>query len=105
MPGVKGRSGRRTLIPTAPDHGIPPPGSDERSVRDHLIAVSMAIAENKIDARVGDTLIKAANAVLTSLKQEHSRTAVVELRQILEEAKSVAQAGLQREVKDRQHGK
>lgn len=105
MPGVKGRSGRRGLLPTASDIAIPDMGDTEDSVRLYLSAVAKAVAQSRMDPRTGDTMIKAANGVLTALKHRHNRTAVAELRQLLDEAKSVAKAGLAREVADRQHAK
>lgn len=102
MAGVKGRSGRRSILETAEDVALPEIGETEDSIRVYLAAVASAIANRKLDPRTADSLIRAGTGSLSAMKQKHQRLEMEELQELLKDARAVVQAGKAHEVADRQ---
>lgn len=81
---------------------LPELGDTEASIREYLAAVALAVATTMLDVRVGNTLINAAKLSLAALKQQNAKEEIEKLKRMLAEARSVSQAGRQREADDRQ---
>jgi hypothetical protein len=102
MAGVKGRSGRRSLLETAEEFALPEMGETEDSIRVYLAAVAVGVAKRQLDPRTADSLIRAGTGALSAMKQKNQRLEMYELQKMLDEAKAVVKAGKAHEVADRQ---
>lgn len=95
MPGTKGRSGRRPIVPPA-GLRLPPLGESELEIARYLAAVTEGVASGTIEARIADSLIAAARVALTAIKRVAEGREIESLNDLLAEAKGVAQAAQQR---------
>jgi len=82
---------------------LPEMGEDEDSIRKYAAAVNRGVASGQIDQRIGEVLLKGANLSLRAVAAKASRLDIHELRDMLERAEAVVQAGVAHETAERQH--
>ena len=78
-------------------------GETHEEIRSFMEWVVESVANDDLDARRADVMIKAARTGLAAVKDRDASSKIERLRRMLAEAKALADAGKAREAADRLH--